>query len=218
MKDIPNADFAAKIPIVVDQILDKVRDFVRQDPDFTFLPHKEMVEKLLGALEGQGLSRETFRPHVKRLVREEVESLLREESTWPTTDCDRLNAAFAELDSSGIVAHQHWACCRRCAARQIEEEIDEMFEAGVAVTGYVFYDIQDTELAIKTGKLCLEFHAVPDDNGGAATIDLGLDVTNALRKQGLSVQWDCNPKHPIEVKVVWKRRLDLCARKMEAAQ
>jgi hypothetical protein len=197
------------------QSLDTIRDFVSEDPDFTFLPYEDTVLNTLSLLEAEGHSPEALRPHVERLVREAVEARLQEEATWPTTDCDRLNAAFAELEASGMVAHQRGPCCRSCTFGRLEEEIDELLDEGCEVTGYVFYSSQDTDSAIETGNLHLSFGIISDDSADAAIIDVGLDIIAALKRQGLAVKWDCNPDHTIEVKVVWKRRLDACARQTE---
>src|SRR5262249_12302420 len=38
-----------------------------------------------------------------------------EQAGWgPTTDCDRLDQAFATLNRQGIVARQDFSCCNNC--------------------------------------------------------------------------------------------------------
>ena len=42
------------------------------------------------------------------------------ERGWPeTTDCDRLDRAFATLAAESVVARQHLWCCTRCAVPAI---------------------------------------------------------------------------------------------------
>ncbi len=44
-----------------------------------------------------------------RMLDEEVARQRAVEADWPErTDCDRLDAAFGELDRAGIIARQHW--------------------------------------------------------------------------------------------------------------
>src|SRR5688500_10767798 len=45
------------------------------------------------------------------------------EATWPErTDCDRLDAAFAELEGIGIVCRQDFTCCSTCGGAEIGAE------------------------------------------------------------------------------------------------
>src|SRR5262245_42543369 len=54
---------------------------------------------------------------VETLVREEIQAHLAAQADWPeVTDYDRLVDAFAELDSVGIVAREHFSCCGSCGA------------------------------------------------------------------------------------------------------
>src|SRR5690348_12439836 len=47
-----------------------------------------------------------------RLTDEEIAAHLAAQQGWPaTTDYDRLAAAFAALDGSGIVARENFSCC-----------------------------------------------------------------------------------------------------------
>src|SRR5262245_26167777 len=39
----------------------------------------------------------------------------------PVTDCDRLDAAFTELDHVGVLARQHYRCCATCGIQDILE-------------------------------------------------------------------------------------------------
>src|SRR5215208_3419617 len=48
-----------------------------------------------------------------------------DQKRWPTmTDCDRLDAAFLELEASGIVARQNFWCCGTCGLAAIGDEIE----------------------------------------------------------------------------------------------
>src|SRR5262245_38512337 len=53
--------------------------------------------------------RQELEPAVRRITDELIAEHLREQATWPAvTDYDRLDAAFAELDASGILARQNY--------------------------------------------------------------------------------------------------------------
>jgi hypothetical protein len=67
------------------------------------------------------------------------------QQTWPAeTDCDRLDAAFARLETEGSIARQDFTCCQSDGHSEIWGEIREAQKAH-SVEGYVFYHRQDTE-------------------------------------------------------------------------
>jgi hypothetical protein len=50
--------------------------------------------------------------HAARLTRESLAQHLAAQAQWPqVTDCDLLDAAFAELDRAGVIARQNFSCC-----------------------------------------------------------------------------------------------------------
>jgi hypothetical protein len=116
---------------------------------------------------------------------------LAEQEEWPeVTDCDRLTAAFRDLDVAGITAREHFSCCQRCG-------VDEINEQGVD-RGYVFYHFQDVRsAAAECGGVCLSY--TPEQK-------IGEEIAATLRRHGLEVDWDGSTETRIEVRMTWQRR------------
>lgn len=131
------------------------------------------------------------------------------EAQWPqTTDCDKLDRAFARLHEQGI-------CALQCAG----DTVDDGFEAVSEVLmddsvpedryhGYCFYDSQDIDSVLDEGALLLAFGHV--DRSEATEKDhlaVGRTVCEALRQEGLEVDWNGSTKRRIGVpKLHWQRR------------
>src|SRR6185436_3806286 len=92
-----------------------------------------------------------------------------DQKRWPvTTACDRLDAAFAELETSGIVARQNFWCCGGCGLAAIDEEMEQARTTGLEVRGYTFYHQQDTEAAVDGRGIYLYYGSV--DNSEALAL------------------------------------------------
>ena len=134
-------------------------------------------------------------------VRSAIEDQLRAEMEWPaTTDCDRLDAAFRDLESRGVVSRQDFSCCGNCGATEIFDEIEKHSNA----RGYAFYHMQDTESAVRGHGLYLNYGSV--DEGESAALKVGREIVAALEQQGLRPRWDGTWRQRIFVPLEWKRR------------
>jgi hypothetical protein len=134
-----------------------------------------------------------------------VQAHFEEQATWPaTTDCDRLDAAFAELVGAGIVARQHFSCCGTCGAEEIRTELQQAKKAGLAVRGFTFFHTQDTAHAIAGDLLYLSYGTANTDK--AAAIAIGHEVVATLDRHGLCPQWNGKPAHRIALPLHWQRR------------
>jgi hypothetical protein len=149
--------------------------------------------------------RDDLLPQIKRLTAELLAAHRVEQAGWgPTTDCDRLDQAFAALNRQGIVARQDFSCCNNCGFTEIWDEIEEA-EKHQAVEGYVFYHLQGTERAIKTGQLLFAYGCVEDDPEALQRV--GNKIVGELRRVGLNASWGGTAGHPIVVEgIVWRRR------------
>lgn len=140
-----------------------------------------------------------------RLVdRAKVEALRRADEFPATTDNDKLEAAFAELERRGIVARENFTCCSSCGGSEIAEQIHEAGEAGLSVRGYVFFHEQDTTAAIGGSGVMLAFGAV--EEADVATRAIGHEACDVLRAQGLAPIWAGDVKRRIVVPLTWQRR------------
>lgn len=127
---------------------------------------------------------------------------------WPAvTDCDRLDAAFAELNAAGIVARQDFTCCGTCGRAGIGDEIDKERAARTPVVGYTFYHWQGTESAVAGHGLSLWYGHVSADEDDS--VDIGHRITETLERHGLMTDWDGDIGHTIHVELKWQRRLKL---------
>jgi len=164
-----------------------------------------IVDEVLRAA-AKGCDAEELRPVAERLFREAIASRRALEMSWPAvTDCDRLEAAFAELEKGGILCRQDFACCGKCGCADMAVLIRQEQERGREVIGYTFYHVQDTERVMEDGLLYLSYGSVlPCEE---AYVAVGHKVASALRAQGLKVEWDGTLQRRIAIKLDWKHRL-----------
>ncbi|MEU8800404.1 hypothetical protein [Spirillospora sp. NPDC048819] len=140
----------------------------------------------------------------RRIVGEHFAAHLTEQETWPDElDTDRLHRAFRELDVSGIVARLDHTCCQNCGISEIGGEIPADEER----RGYVFAHRQDMEAAVPGGGLTLSYGVRSrGDQPPEAQAGIGEEVAGALRRHGLTVDWNGSPKRRIDVSLTWRRR------------
>ena len=186
------------------QSFDELREFIAQRVREGFESPHELVENAHDWAYGR-YERDDLLPEVKRLTAEALASHQAEQAGWgPTTDCDRLDTAFASLDAQGIVARQDFSCCNNCGFTEIWDEVEKE-EQQHPVEGYVFYHLQCTERAIKTGQLLLAYGCVEDDL--QAFVAIANKIVAELIKAGLKASWGGTAGHPIVIEgLVWRRR------------
>lgn len=185
-------------------IHDDLREFIRKRVHEGFESAHEIVENAENrAYEKFG--RDDLRGDIKRITTEEMSAHQAEQSEWgPTTDCDRLDSAFAALNAQGIVARQDFSCCNNCGFTEIWDEVNQE-ESQHPVEGYVFYHLQCTEQAIKTGELLLAYGSVEEDYD--AFLGVANKIVCELRNNGLNASWGGTDGDPIVVdNIVWRRR------------
>lgn len=128
------------------------------------------------------------------------------EASWEgRTDCDRLDQAFAELESTGIVCRQDFTCCGNCGAAEIGDEFEAVEAAGVKVRGYAFYHQQDTERAIDGDGVYLNYGA--EAEGEAPALEIAREIVSVLTAYGLRPDWNGSWGQRIHVPMQWRRRL-----------
>lgn len=134
-----------------------------------------------------------------------------EERSWSgLSDADRVAAAFAELEASGVVARMSFTCCQNCGAHEIVDGVPP----GVSPRGYVFFHQQDAErLGEPDAALYLSYGVFPQrdvtaEECQAEALAVGNLVTHTLVANGLRVDWDGTLAKRIHVvDLDWRRRL-----------
>lgn len=174
---------------------EEIRSYVARRVAEGFDSEEDILEDALECFEDEFGESKELTSLVNQLVGELMASHLADERTWSSeTDCDRLDKAFNEMEANGIVARQNFTCCQTCGHAEIWEEVDqvrqdmEQAEQPVAPSGYVFYHMQDTEMAVEDGTLYLAFGAT--ENADDAAIRVAQQISEILRKNGLKVNWN----------------------------
>lgn len=154
-------------------------------------------------------SQGTVAPNLSRLVAQQFEIVSAQrralEFSWTEdTDCDRLDAAFKDLNARGIVARQDFTCCGNCGLAEIENVISEVKQAGKEVRGYSFFHAQDTDSAVEGMGLYLYYG---DDAGTVdGALAIGREICEVLDGAGLKTVWDGELRNRIHVQLDWRKR------------
>lgn len=188
----------------MDEVLEDLQSFIAYRVREGLESAHEIVENATDyALETHG--RDDLQPAIKRLTAEALATHRAEQSGWgSTTDCDRLDEAFAALNRRGIVARQDFSCCTKCGHTDIWDEIAQV-EEHQQVEGYVFYHLQCTERAIASGQLLLAYGTVEESEEALARV--ANVAVSELRQAGLDAKWQGDGGCPIVVDgLVWRRR------------
>ncbi len=189
---------------VTEEALQELRGYIQRDVAAGFRPEDEIATSAVEIL-ADDYDADALTPHAAKMTRELIATHKQEQASWPqTTDCDRLDSAFAALERAGIVCRQDFSCCGTCGAGEIQDEMDKVAKSGTRVRGYAFYHMQDTESAVEGGGLYLNYGAVQD--GDAAAVGIGKEIAASLKQQGLQVDWDETWAKRIGVRLDWKRR------------
>ncbi len=184
---------------------DDLHDFVKVQVASGYAPIDDIVDNAADVFADATLDPEAFRGAARAVAELALAAHIAEQTTWPTmTDCDRLDAAFAELDGAGIIARQHFSCCGTCGAHEIHDEIDRAEKAGQSTRGFTFFHVQDTEQAVAGEALYLSYGATSKDR--AASVAIGHEVVDVLGRHGLSPSWNGKHAHRIALPLTWQRR------------
>lgn len=168
-------------------------------------PHE--MEALIdeGAAAGEGFDV----AQVKAFAASTIAKKRATEATWPaTTDCDKLDRAFAGLHEQGICALQ---CTGDTQDDGYEAVIDALSEDGVPEDryhGYCFYYSQDIDHALDGEGLLLAYgHLGRSEVKEQEHVAVGQRILEALRQEGLEVEWNGSSKRRIALpQLSWQRR------------
>lgn len=186
------------------KVLEDLRAFIAYRVREGFESVHEIVENTADYALGK-YERDDLQPEIRRITAELLAAHRAEQAGWEgTTDCDRLDEAFAALNRQGIVARQDFSSCNKCGFTEIWDEVEEE-EKQQPVEGYVFYHLQATETAIESGQLLMAYGCVEEDE--ATFVRVANRIVAELRRVGLNASWGGTAYHPIVVDgIVWRRR------------
>lgn len=126
------------------------------------------------------------------------------EAGWPSeTDCDRLDAAFNELQRQGVLGQQYAGYTQSDGLSDVSEALSQ--EDG-QYTGFCFYTAQDVEHLLDGERsLFLAFGANNEDGAGA--VEVGRRIREVMHGAGFETAWDETVSTRIALtNIEWKRR------------
>ena len=189
----------------LDRAVEDVAGYIRRDVAAGFTKLGEIVPQALEVV-ASDYDVEALRPHAQRVLAEAMEEQRRPETEWPAvTDWDRFDAAFAALEENGIVCRHNFSCCGTCAAGEIWDEMKAERDKGREIVGCAHYNMQDTDGAVEGYGIYLSYGSVLE--GERAAVSIGHEIAEAMRGQGLEVEWDGSWAKRIFVKMEWQRRV-----------
>ena len=141
---------------------------------------------------------------LRAAVAPEFDRKIAEEESWPdTTDCDRLDQAFSELNSRGIIALHNTGLTMSDGIDDVSEVLQDRGRTGIK--GYCFYHGQAMERAVAGGGLMVAFGDLDADK--LKKTEIGHLVKKVLEESGLAVEWNGNSETKLNLSEFdWKRR------------
>ncbi|MBP1851633.1 DUF6891 domain-containing protein [Rhizobium halophytocola] len=129
-----------------------------------------------------------------------------EEAGWPrSTDWDLLEAAFSDLNASGIVALHYAGTTQSDGLSDAAEIYDDLKAQGLDPSGFAFYHAQDVDTAIETHELFIAFGTFAEAQSDAPAI--ASRIIAALGKHGLHATWSGDPRTRIVIRPMdWRKR------------
>ncbi len=191
-------------------LVDEMRQYIRKEVAVGFLDANEVEQAVIDCF-ADDLGDAPLDPAMlRRIAGVETDKAFAEQldvqRQWPAvTDCDRLDRAFADLNRSGIVARQNFACCNNCGHAEIGDEIEAAEKSGTKAIGYTFFHFQSTEGAVVYGDLYLAYSDLAGDQ--TAGVRIGRAIVETLERHGLTVEWNGSFERAILVKLKWQRRV-----------
>ena len=187
------------MPANPDDLLAEVRELIAREVSAGFSSDEEIREQIVDMVSEEGEPDDELLDRIDGLIEKAVAGRADEQESWTgLTDCDRLDASFAELQASGIVCRQNWTCCQSCGLAEIGGEL------APESRGYVFFHQQDTEAAVDDGRLYLAYGACSDVK--EEQLAVAHEIARTIRENGLAVEWEGDLEKRIVVKLTWKKR------------
>nr|WP_157237311.1 hypothetical protein [Promicromonospora sukumoe] len=189
------------VPTAGDEELNYVRSQVRAMVRAGFSSFDEVLQAADEMLESDAVP--SLRTAAEGAARREWQERVGEQATWVDEGSyTALAAAFADLESLGVVARMSFACCNTCGATEIQDEADPN---GPDALGYTFFHSQEADRLEDTpGDLFLSFGGF-DEMPAAA---VGEIVATTVARHGFEVDWAGDAGAKVRVRVPdWRKRL-----------
>jgi hypothetical protein len=184
---------------------DDLHEFITLQIAAGYVPTDEIIDDATETFADVITDRAALRDAAAAIADRATRAHIGDQASWPAiTDCDRLDAAFAELVGNGIMARQHFSCCGTCGAHEIRTELHQAEKAGRPARGFTFFHTQDTAHAVAGELLYLSYGTISQDHAGALAV--GHEVVATLDRHGLSPQWNGKAAHRIALPLRWQRR------------
>jgi hypothetical protein len=157
------------------------------------------------------ISLKEHRSDLGPLISSEVDQRLADhaarEATWKgRTDAEKIDRAFAALETDGILARQNFEDNEDNAEEAIAEEAKQAKAAGRKLRGWVYFTTEGTRQAVLEKKMVVYASAFSQSDGALAAVDS--DVLARLQGAGLTADWPYrNAAYAITVSGLdWKKR------------
>lgn len=113
-----------------------------------------------------------------------------EKMQWPPiTDCDRLDQAFEQLHSLGIICLQNAGYTQSDGYADIQEHLSAQAQPE-SFRGYCFYHGQDLERAVHGEGLHLTYGPLAPELESSLGLEIGQLIASTLTESKLPVIWD----------------------------
>ncbi len=148
-----------------------------------------------------------MRKKLKDIVTKLLEKHQKEQSNFPeVTDCDRLDAAFADLEQQGILTAQNAGYTQSDGFADINEKYWRLTKKQQKTyVGFVFFHSQDLERVLESKKLLLAFGAGKGD--AKSDVKAGKIIQKVLTAHGFKVKWNGKSDTRLEIsKFTWQKR------------
>jgi len=190
-----------------------LKQFIERHVKEGFMQRDDIVQATIYEFRGE-FGGPDFLKAVSTTVDRYLARYLIMESSWiSATDCDKLDTAFEQLESLGIVSRQHFCCCNDCGHREMQSELRRLrgkrrvraLKSAVRLKGFAFFHHQDTERAIKSGMLFLTFDSLEKNIEKA--VEVGSTILEVLKQTGLNVSWNGSYLQRIAItNLSWRKR------------
>ena len=182
-----------------DDAIERIRHYVWSG----FYKPDEIAEIVCEEMFAPGTLNEDW---VRGQISSEFERKHAEETSWgATTDCERLDMAFAELERRHVIALQNAGYTQSDGITDISEVWHEAGAEASDIIGYCFYHGQDLERVVRGEGLMVTFGDIlgTDEKG----VTIGRIIREVLEKYGLKVDWDGTIKNRINIpEICWRKR------------